>query len=156
METALVLAILALWTAIHPSLSTGKERLAIATAIARVHIRHASEPPLLGISHYNDALTEAYYVAKESSVHKIPTTLYSWDAITQVSCGMLQEPCEFVTKHTDDLIAQAEWWYSAVKASNLGSVDSSPSRAAKRVAWVNRHVQREFKKQFAEEGRIVE
>jgi len=136
-------AILALWCAINPSLSKGPERLAIAKAIAAVHVGPAQGAVLLGEGHLHDALVEAYYAAKESEVRRFPVA-QAWDAKAHVSCGFLQEPCTFVDAHLGDDAAQARWWAKEVGLRGIASVDSSPSRAKARVAWVSDYMVRVY------------
>jgi hypothetical protein len=139
MTNLYVAAIIAMWTAMSPNYAAGPERLAIATAIATINVHHAGEAPLFGQGHLHDALVEAFYSAKESENRRYPHS-YSWDSIMHVSCGFLQEPCAFTETHRND-IAQAAWWYDAVKSRGLESVDSSPTRAHKRVEWVTHYLE---------------
>lgn len=76
-----------------------------------------------------EAALLAVYVELESGVSERPRA-FSWDAKAGVSCGILQEPCDYVRTHT--LTEQCQWWLTALRKRGLASLDSSPSRAAKR------------------------
>lgn len=121
--------ILALWTAVHPSYAKRPGANKIAKAI--VAAVEESGP----VGEFGDEegtiATISYYVLAESGVSETPYG-FSWDAKTHVSCGILQEPCEFVHKHS--LKAQLAWWIYSVRARGLASVDSSQERANKRKA----------------------
>ncbi len=124
---------LAIWTAVHPSYAKQKDAPQIANAIVQA-VDDVGVPTEFGGDRDLTIGTVAYYVAKESGVSVRPFDLVSWDAKAGVSCGILQEPCAFVANHT--LKQQVAWWLRNVQDSSLGSVDSSPTRAAKRVAKV--------------------
>lgn len=57
---------------------------------------------------------------------------HSWDAKAGRSCGTWQQRCDRIKGH--GLVWRARAWLQDVQASSLGGVDSSPSRAMRRVA----------------------
>lgn len=113
-RAALFALCLRMWSSLHAVSSEARE---IAGAIA-------SEAH----DDYEAALC-ALYVALESGVHRRPNA-QSWDASMGVSCGPLQMPCSFVATHS--VRQQVRWWLRQVRAGGLVSLDSSPTRAARR------------------------
>lgn len=76
-----------------------------------------------------EAALASYYMALESGVRRRPNA-QSWDASMGVSCSVLQMPCSYVSTHS--VRQQVRWWLSVVRAGGLVSLDSSPTRAARR------------------------
>jgi hypothetical protein len=56
------------------------------------------------------------------------------------SYGLLQEPAELARRL--DTRGQVAWWLATLRASSLASVDSSPSRAARRARLAARLLER--------------
>lgn len=82
------------------------------------------------------AAVVALYVVRESGIRMHPEA-YSWDAAAGVSCGLLQEPCAFVHVHPGAR-EQIRYWLSIVVHHGLAAVDSSPTRASRRVSLAMR------------------
>lgn len=76
----------------------------------------------------------AVYSARESS--------WQLDAVGDSgrSCGPLQMPCAMTRRMT--LVQQYETWLRWIRESSLGAVDSSPRRAARRVALASQLLER--------------
>ena len=68
------------------------------------------------------------YMAHESGFQDAPSPV-SWDARARVSCGVLQVPCRWSRGPRYDV----RLWLWMLRRSTLGSVDSSPLRAAARL-----------------------
>lgn len=113
---ALILAILA-W------MSPGAQHVADARVVDA--IVEAS----MGATREEVALLTVY--AWLESGAQVDPKPYSWDARAHVSCGPWQEPCAIVARLT--LGGQARYWVRQLREVGLAKVDSSPSRAAKRL-----------------------
>ena len=114
--------ILALWALIHPGAPALPDAPAIAAAIDAA-VSGDPSAPFTG-SRDGDGAVLAYYALRES-----------WLTIHAVgdggrSCGAVQLRCEWTTGL--DVAGQMRLWLRLVHASSLGSVDSSPARAAVR------------------------
>jgi hypothetical protein len=124
--------VLSLWHLLSP----GAERLPQAPAIARAIETAVSEDFARG---YVDAPLEAavvaVYAARESSLR--PGVRGDGGK----SCGLLQLRCSLVRGMT--LTEQVRLWLRLVHASSLGSVDSSPKRAARRLRIASRLLARD-------------
>lgn len=105
-------------------LAPGGEKLAAPAAEAIAHaVDHEDDPERW-------AALLAVYVFRESSMR--PEAVGDGGR----SCGLVQLRCEW-TAHLDPE-GQLRLWLRLVHASSLGSVDSSPSRAARRAALAER------------------
>ncbi len=119
-HAALLATVLRVWSGLHATPdSTIAE--AIATAVEGAHVFDAEL--LAGVM--------AVYSWRESGNRMHPEAS-SWDAAAGRSCGVFQTPCA-ITRHWS-AADQARYWVRNVLHSSLGAVDSSPSRARKRVA----------------------
>jgi hypothetical protein len=126
------IVVLAVWALMHG----GAERLAAAPAIASAieyAVNHDSSPPFTGDRNL-DAAVMGYYALRES-----------WLQVNAVgdngaSCGPWQIRCEYSRKMS--LRDQASLWLRMVHQSSLGDVDSSPRRAADRLARARRLLER--------------
>ena len=104
----------------------------IAPAIvAAVEARVARGLPPITESPTLDVCLVATYVAHESGANVAPHPV-SWDAGAGVSCGALQMACERVRGRS--VRWQVGAWLRDVVDSSLAKVDSSPTRAAVRLA----------------------
>jgi hypothetical protein len=115
----LTATILALWALLAP----GAERLPTARPIAEAIASASGGDERL-------AAILALYAFRESSLR--PGVTGDGGA----SCGAWQMKCTLVRGMS--LEQQARTWLTWVQASSLASVDSSPSRAARRVALAER------------------
>lgn len=119
--------------------------LALATHFSPGFARHADRTVLEGIARAAAdpelAMTRqelallVVYATLESGLRDRPLAT-SWDARAHVSCGMLQEPCSFVERATDEM--QARYWIRIERQAGLANLDSSPSRAARRTKLAER------------------
>jgi hypothetical protein len=122
--TSLVLAI---WVQLG---AHGPDQQRIAEAISAAVISEAT--PASGESHAVDAALLAVYAWHESGLNEHPRP-QSWDAIAGLSRGVWQLRSYLVDGHS--LTEQAQSWLWAMRRAGLGrGVDSSPSRAAKRLS----------------------
>lgn len=96
--------VLALWWA--SGVPATPEAVRIAGALSQAVLDDAEAPPVLG-SHVEDLAAMAEWTRLESGVHADPRP-FSWDARAGVSCGILQERCEYVRAH--GLVDQAREW----------------------------------------------
>lgn len=113
-------------------LGPGPDAATIAPAIVRVIQWRADHglPPVTESPTLDVALV-AVYIRHESSVMLDPPPV-SKDARDLTSCGALQLPCSYVAKH--GIARQIQYWLVNVQMSSLASVDSSPSRARRRLS----------------------
>jgi hypothetical protein len=114
--TSLRALCMALWQLLAPGAEKFPTAPGIADAIAHA-VEHHADPERW-------AAVMSLYAFRESSLR--PGVIGD----SGQSCGAWQLPCAAVRGKT--LAAQAALWLGYVDASSLGSVDSSPSRAAKR------------------------
>jgi hypothetical protein len=78
-----------------------------------------------------EAAVVALYAWKESRLRRNPYPI-SWDSAAGVSCDFLQMPCNLIRGQAP--VEQVRMWLSWMHDAGLGSLDSSPTRAAHRVA----------------------
>lgn len=116
--------VLAIWAGMGVH---GPSARAVAEAISRAVQDDAAagyaDTPL-------EAAALAVYAALESGVDEHPRPA-SWDARAGRSCGVWQEDCRYVAGAS--LYEQARWWLDSAHRAGLGSVDSSPARAWRRL-----------------------
>ncbi len=128
MHAALVALVFAVWANLSPALARARDAHAVADALAAAVERQAA--PATGESHAVDAAVLALYAALESH---LDTDAVSYDPLAGggMSCGMLQQRCPFVWRSSLEEQARALLW--DVRHSSLADVDSSPSRARRRL-----------------------
>jgi hypothetical protein len=102
--------VLGVWMAIHPGPLPADAEI-IADALVGASLQRADEAPALG-SPALDLVAEAVWVEHESGIQREPHP-ESWDARARVSCGPLQEPCDFVRTHS--LRDQASRWLQLLR-----------------------------------------
>jgi hypothetical protein len=119
MRQHLLAIVLRAWTMLH---ATPDETIsdAIVSAVEQAHIFDQDLA----------AATMAVYSALESGNRMHPEA-WSWDAKAGRACGPWQEPCAIVRQWS--AARQARYWVRCVRSSSLASVDSSPSRARRRL-----------------------
>lgn len=129
--TPIAALVLAIWHALAP----GAERLPQAPAIAAAIETAVSEDAVRGyVDVPLEAAVLAVYTVRESSLR--PGVRGDGGA----SCGVLQLRCALVRGLS--LTDQVRLWLRLVHASSLGSVDSSPKRAARRERLAERLLSR--------------
>jgi len=125
----LVALVFAVWGQLHANVQS-KDAPRIADAIAyAVEAEHA---PASGESHAVDASLLAVYAKRESDLSEHPTA-HSWDAKSGLSKGVWQLRSYLVDGRS--LRQQAAIWLGSLRAAGLArGIDSSPTRAARRLA----------------------
>lgn len=125
----LVALVFSVWAQLHApvqSKDAGRIADAIATAVEK------ERAPASGESHAVDAALLAEYADRESNLSEHPTA-WSWDAKAGLSAGVWQLRSYLVTGRSLD--GQAATWLGSLRAAGLArGIDSSPTRAAHRLA----------------------
>jgi hypothetical protein len=125
----LVALVFAVWNQLHGNV-TSKDASRIADAIASAV--EAESAPASGESHAVDAALLAVYAERESDLSEHPTA-HSWDAKAGLSKGVWQLRSYLVDGQS--LRQQAATWLGSLRAAGLArGIDSSPTRAAHRLA----------------------
>jgi hypothetical protein len=114
--------------AIFAHLSPGAERIA-EPAVVDAIVAVASDPKVEMTS--KELAEMVTYDELESGASEHPRS-WSWDSKAGVSCSSLQLPCSFVAHAT--VVEQHYYWLRELRAAGLASLDSSPTRAARREA----------------------
>lgn len=123
---------LAIWAQLAGTTQLGALRIGDAQSIADAIAIAVSEDGPRGFADLEvEASAMAVYAWGESRVRAHPPG-ESWDARAGVSCGPWQEPCSFA--RTATLVDQARYWLRELHAAGLASLDSSPTRARRRLA----------------------
>lgn len=125
----LVALVFSVWAQLHANVkSPDAPRIADAIAFAV----EAEKVPASGESHAVDASLLAVYAKRESDLSEHPTP-FSWDAKAGLSKGTWQLRSYLVDGRS--LRAQAATWLGSLRAAGLAKgIDSSPTRAAHRLA----------------------
>lgn len=125
----LVALVFAVWGQLHAPVHS-KDASRIADAIASAV--EAESSPASGESHAVDASLLADYAKHESDLSEHPTA-FSWDARAGLSVGVWQMRAYLVDGRS--LRQQASIWLDSLRRAGLArGIDSSASRAAKRLA----------------------
>jgi hypothetical protein len=120
--------VFAVWSGIHPGAATSGDAPVIADAIA---VATAEDLARGYVDAPLEAAVLAGYAWAESRLRLQPPP-DAWDARAGVSCGPWQLRCAWVRGMAP--VDQARLWLRLLHASSLASLDSSPARAARRLA----------------------
>ncbi len=128
--------VFAVWAALHPG-PLPADADPIADALVAATLQRAGEAPALG-SLELDLATMAVYVEGESQIHVEPQP-WSWDARGRISCGMLQERCDFVRFHSladqaSRWLQLARWGAQVCPDSPLAPLSSGSCRRGRKLA----------------------
>jgi hypothetical protein len=126
MNTHLQAIVLAIWSILAPGGEGHRVEVVDGIVWAVEHDARRGDTP-----QDVEAAVLAYYAWHESRLERAPYPR-SWDASAGVSCDVWQMPCAIVRGWS--LREQAATWLRWVHEVGIGSVDSSPSRATRRVA----------------------
>lgn len=132
--------VVSVWAAIHPGAPAIRDAAPIADAIATAVAEDVARG--LPVDASLEAATMAVYAWRESSLQARVV------GDNGGSCGPWQMHCEIVRAHRMTLTDQARTWLRWTRESSLAGVDSSPRRAARRVAYARRLLERISQDEF--------